>query len=176
MEVLILCITIIFVRIIDVSMGTVRMILMVKGRTIVASCIGFFEVLIWFLIIREALTVEAPSTLAHFFIALSFAGGFSIGSLIGGTLSNKFVSGNYGVQVVMDCRDKSKIDRIREAGYAVSVIDVIDQDEDLIDKQMLIIMIKKKRLTQLRKLIRSIDSDAFMVVNETKMVQNGFFK
>ena len=41
---------------------------------------------------------------------------------------------------------------------------------------MLFMEIDKKKLEKLKKLIKSLDSRAFMVVNETKLVENGFFK
>ena len=46
MELFILCVKIFFVRILDVSLGTVRMIITVKGNKLVASLIGFFEILV----------------------------------------------------------------------------------------------------------------------------------
>ena len=176
MEIFILCLTIFFVRIIDVSMGTVRVIVTVKGKSVLASLIGFFEVLIWFLIAREALNVETPTLFINIVVAVSYAGGYAAGTFLGSVLSNRFVSGNYGVQVIMDCMDRTKIDRIRKEGYAVSVIDVEDKEGDTVDRCMLMIMIKKKRLDHLKKLIKSIDNNAFIVINETKMVHNGFFK
>ena len=68
MELFILCVKIFFVRILDVSLGTVRMIITVKGNKLVASLIGFFEILVWFLIVKEALNTTETSI----FIALSY--------------------------------------------------------------------------------------------------------
>ena len=53
MELLFLCIKVFFVRITDVTMGTFRTILTVKAKPIQASMIGFIEVLIWFLVVKE---------------------------------------------------------------------------------------------------------------------------
>ena len=52
MELLILCFKIFFVRIIDVSLGTFRTMETVKGKTKEATIIGFFELLVWFLIVK----------------------------------------------------------------------------------------------------------------------------
>ena len=67
MELLILCFKIFFVRIIDVSLGTFRTMETVKGKTKEATIIGFFELLIWFLIVKEALNTTSNSI----FIAIS---------------------------------------------------------------------------------------------------------
>ena len=169
MELLLLCVKIFFVRIFDVSLGTVRMIVTVKGKTWLESLIGFIEVLIWFLVVKEALNTDSTSI----FVALSYAGGYATGTLVGGFLSKRFISGNLGVQVVLSNRDDEIINKIRENGYAVSVMDVKGQD-DL--KYMLFIEINKKRIDHLKKLIKTLDEKAFIVVNETKLVQNGYIK
>ena len=67
------------------------------------------------------------------------------------------------------------INRIRLEGYGVSVVDVKGR-EDHVDKYMLFIEIDKKRISGLKLLIKRLDPKAFMVVNETKYVQNGYFK
>ena len=87
---LILCLEIFLVRIIDVSLGTIRTIFSVKGKSLVASLIGFIEVTIWFLIVREALNTDSNSI----WVTLSYAGGFATGTYIGGMLSKKFINGN----------------------------------------------------------------------------------
>ena len=171
MELLMLCIKVFSVRILDVSLGTMRTIVTVKGKTKTASLIGFVEVLIWFLVVREALNTDIESI----WIAISYAGGYATGTLIGGYLSNKFIQGNFGVQVILSENNDSIIDTIRKEGYAVSVIDVKGQDKDK-EKYMLFIEIDKKRFDHLRNLIKELDEKAFIVVNETRMVQNGYFK
>ena len=170
MELLMLCIKIFCVRILDVSLGTVRMIVTVKGNKVVASLIGFIEVLIWFLIVKEALNTDETSI----FVALSYAGGYATGTFIGGILSEKFISGTLSVQVILSNSDHTVIDKIRNAGYAVSVVNVKGKDEN--EKYMLFIEIDKRKINNLKYLIKSLDSKAFVVVNETKMVENGFFK
>ncbi len=170
MEIFILCVTIFFVRICDVSLDTLRMLFIIKGKKLVAAAIGFFEILIWFLIVRKALNTDATSL----WVAISYAGGFATGTIIGGFLSDKFISGNLTVQVILSDRNDDIVTFIRKAGYAVSVIDVKGQDEEK-PKYMLLMEINKKRINQLKKLIKSLDQKAFIIINETKLVQNGYF-
>lgn len=146
------------------------MIVTVKGNKIVASMIGFIEILIWFIVVKEALNTEETSI----YIALSYAGGYATGTYIGGLLSDKFISGVLSVQVILSNSDYKIIDKIREEGFAVSVVDAKGKESNL--KYMLFMEIDKKRINQLKYLIKSLDPKAFVVVNETKMVENGFFK
>ena len=86
MELLLLCIKIFCVRIMDVSLGTMRMIVTVKGKAIIASLIGFVEVFIWFVIVKEALNTDSTSL----WVAASYAGGYATGTFVGSMLSKTF--------------------------------------------------------------------------------------
>jgi len=161
-----LCLQIVLVRILDVSLGIVRTINTVKGRKFTASVIGFVEVFIWFMIVREALSNESTSI----FIALSYAGGYAIGTYIGGFLSEVFIKGSFGVQVITADGTLCKV--IKESGFGVSSLNVHGESQD---KFMLFVEIDKSKFENLKKLIKSVDSKAFIVVNETKAVYNGYF-
>lgn len=167
MELLLLCLKVFFARILDVSMGTFRTIITVKGKNFYASLVGFIEILIWFLIVKEVLNTDNNSI----WIAISYSLGFATGTYLGGILSNKFISGNLTVQIITD-NTSLLVDTLRKEGYAVTVIDVKGKEET--EKFMLFIEINNKNLAHLQKLVKNIDHDAFIVVNETKYVQNGF--
>ena len=148
-------------------MGTFRTIVTVKGKSLYASIIGFFEVLIWFIIVKEALNTDETSI----WVAISYSLGFATGTFIGSILSNKFISGNLTVQVITTSIG-SVANNLRKQGYAVTVIDVKGKDE--VEKDMLFIEINKKSFSHLQQLVKKMDKNAFIVVNETKYVHNGF--
>ncbi len=168
MTLFLLCIKIFFARILDVSLGTLRTIITVKGKNLYAAMIGFVEICIWFTIVREALNTDETSI----FIMLSYAAGYATGTYIGGIISGKVIKGTLSVQVITSNLDIVNI--IRQNGFAVSVMNIRGQEEK--DKYMLYIEVNNKSYEQLKALIRKHDSKAFMVVNETKYVQNGFIK
>ena len=167
MNILILCIKIFFVRILDVSLGTFRTIITIKGKALYASLIGFIEVFVWFLIVREAL-----SDVNSIWIAISYSLGFATGTYIGAILSNHFIEGTLSIQIVTTKYNLVNI--IRENGYGVTVLKVSGKDET--EKFMLLVEIKNKSLNHLRSITSSYDKDSFLIVTETKYVQNGFIK
>ena len=170
MEVLILCLKIFFARILDVSLGTVRTIITVKGKRLYASLIGLVEVFVWFVVVKDALNVDYNSI----FIPISYSLGYATGTFLGGLISEKVISGNLTVQIILSNKNDEIISIIREKGYAVSVIDVKGQSDEA--KYMLFMEINKNKLSKLKDLIKSLDEKAFIVVNETKLVQNGYLK
>lgn len=165
----ILCLKIFFVRILDVSLGTIRTMFVVRGKKLISSIIGFFEILVWFLVVKEALQTESNSI----FIAISYSLGFATGNYIGALLSDKLITGNVSVQVFTNNNNLEKI--LREYGYGVSSVVYTGYEEEA-HKHMLFINVDKKKEKALRELIKKNDKEAFIIVNETKYVENGYFK
>ncbi|HWQ50904.1 MAG TPA: DUF5698 domain-containing protein [Terriglobales bacterium] len=169
MALLLLCIKIFCCRIIDVSLSTVRMILSVKGKTLWATIIGFFEVLVWFLIVREALN----SSNGGLTLAVFYAGGFATGTFVGGKLAQRLIIGHITIQIITSRRDDAMLAAIREAGYAISVINV-NSSEFGSEKYLLIAEMKSSQQGKFKDLVRELDPTAFVMVNETKYVVGGF--
>ena len=165
---LILCLKVFFARIIDVSLGTIRTLFTVKDKRIIASLIGFIEVLIWFLVVREALQTDEKSI----FVAISYALGFATGTYIGGFIAKILMKGKIAVQVFTE--NNELVDVLRESGYAVTVMDC--KGYNTVSKHMLYIGVDVRKEKELRKIIENIDSKAFIVENETNFVENGYFK
>ncbi len=170
MELIYLCIKIFLVRIIDVSLGTIRTVLTIKDKIVLASVIGFFEVLVWFLIVKDALNSTDNSIL----IAMSYALGFATGTYVGGILAKRFTShGTLSVQIIIDKEDRMLIDLLHKKGYAVSVLHVSGYHEA--SKLLLFLEIDSFQLAEIRKIVNTVNDKAFIVVNDSKAVYNGYF-
>ncbi len=166
MKLLLLCLEIFFARILDVSLGTIKTFYIVKEKKLTASIIAFFEVLIWFLIAREALNTNINSIIIPIVYSLGFASGTYIGIL----LSSKLIHGNLTVNVISSKIKKKEIDELKSKGFGLTNIKVNR------NKNYLIIEITKKDLNKLKSIITKLDENAFIIVNESKYTQNGFFK
>ena len=161
----ILCLKIFFTRIIDVSLGTFRTIVLIKGRNVLAGFIGFFEVFVWFVVVQEALNTDDLSI----WIAVFYSLGFAAGTIIGAYLTNYFISSPISLQVITNSSKMASF--LRNKGFGVSVVKASGKDGV---RNMLILETVDKRYKELMSLIRVIDDKAFVVVNETKYIHNGF--
>lgn len=166
-----LCLKIFLARIFDVSLGTIRTVLTVKGKILYASLVGFSEVLVWFLVVREALSTEEKGIL----IAISYALGYATGTFIGGKLSDKYIVTPVTVQVITSSDITNALAILKNNHYGCSIIDVTGYDKEVM-KKMIVIETTSKRMKELKRLIMKIDSQAFVIVNETKYIQNGYLK
>ncbi|MBR3523717.1 MAG: DUF2179 domain-containing protein [Bacilli bacterium] len=169
MELYILCLEIIIARICDVSLGTVRTIMTVRGKNLLATILGFLEITIWFIMVKDALTSEYDSIL----IVLSYATGYAAGTYIGGFLS-KYIRTKLCIQIIIDEDNQNIISVLRSAGFAVTVMNVEGYSEEK-NKYMLLMEIDSNRFKELESILHKEDKKIFMMVNETKYVQNGYF-
>lgn len=164
METIIICIEVFFARMIDVSIGSVRTILLVKGKNIISMILAFIEILIWFMVAKQTLTSD-ETNLA---IILSYAGGYAVGTYVGGLINKYFVRGNLMAFIVTKLDKQFIIEKLKEAGYGVSTLSIED------GKLILMVEFKKKYLKKLKNTVRELDEDAFLIVNESLHVENGY--
>lgn len=150
----------------DVSLGTIRTIVLVKGEKVLAGFIGFFEVFIWFVIVQEALNTSYTSI----WIALFYSFGFAFGTVIGAYISELFIVTPITLQIITTNDDMASF--LRNKGFGVSVVEVKGKDGI---RNMLILETTDRRYKELMSLIRVMDEKAFVVVDEKKFVHNGFF-
>ena len=162
---LILCLKIFFARIIDVSLSVVRTMELVKNNTIKAVVIAFFEVLIWFLIAKEALNTDEFNLL----IAIFYSLGYSCGTLIGSFLSRVLIKGSSNVLVVSSKINNKDINIIKNKGYGLSSITLDNKNK------MLFIQVNNNRVESLLNIINSIDNNSFISIFDVKNKFNGFF-
>jgi uncharacterized protein YebE (UPF0316 family) len=167
MSLLLLCFEIFFARILDVSIGVVRTIELIKNHTSKVVVLAFFEVFIWFLVAREAINTSEFSLIIAFFYSL----GYAAGTFIGAYISNKYIDGIVGVQVVTNKGTDNTLNQIKKRGYGISSVTLDDPS-----KKMIFIEVSNKKLNDLIKLIKRLDDKAFIFVNETKYAYNGYIK
>ena len=168
-HILISCLTIFCCRIIDVSLGTIRTILTVKERTLLSSLIGFLEVFIWYIVVKDALTGDAPALLT----AISYAGGYAAGTFVGGKLAGALVSGQVTMQVVTSKRDPEALAYLRSFGYGLTVLNV-EAGRDGVEKHLIISTIDRKQVRIFRENIERVDPKAMIMIQSTVSRVGGY--
>ena len=163
-----LCIAVFCARIIDTSLATIRTVMVVKDRTILAFIFAFFEVFVWFMIVREAL-ISVDNVLL---LAMAYSLGYACGVMVGMYITDKFIVSNVSVNIVVK-QKKEVVDALINHNFAVSVSRI--KGKDLIsNKYMIFVATTSKRIEELKKIITDIDDHAFIVVSENKSVLGGY--
>lgn len=146
-------------RVTDVSLGTVRTVLLFRGRRALAAVIGFFEVLIW---ISAAGTVLTH--LDTWYLAVAFAAGFGTGNYVGLWLEARLAIGHQLVRVISSCGEQRVAQKLRAGGH--SVIEVPGRDQDGRAVEVLLITERRRRLPELLASIESADPAAITTISD----------
>ena len=156
-----LVLLIFFARIGDVSLGTIRTIMVFRGMWLIAGVIGFFEVLIWLLAAAKVL-----QTLNHWYLAVAYAAGFATGNIVGIWLESKLAIGTTLLRSISTNLDLHLGDHLRAAGYNVTEISGRDSHQQPIE--ILLIVESRKKVGPLIDHIHSIDPDAVCTTSDVK--------
>jgi len=102
-------------RTIDVSVGTLRIIMVSKGKSVPAAILGFFESLIWIFAITQLI-----SNLTNHLYYIAFASGFAFGTYVGVIVEQKIALGTLLVRIISDKDCSELINILRAKGYGVT--------------------------------------------------------
>jgi uncharacterized protein YebE (UPF0316 family) len=151
-------------RIVDVSVGTLRVMYMVRGDRRRAVPLAFFESAIWvFAISRIMREVD------NWVNMLAFAAGFAAGTLVGMTLDRWIASGFVLVRVISDVTQMAG--EIRGAGFGVTVLSGEGRGGE---QDILFIVALRRRGQELLNLIRRVDDGAFVTIDPVQKAMGGY--
>lgn len=156
-----------FARIIDVSMATVRTLMLVKGKRGYAALIGFFEVIIY--IVALGKVVSGLNNIGNL---MAYALGFACGNYFGSYIEEKIALGNLTAQIVIKESAKNVVEKLRENGFGVTVIEGFGKEGV---RDVLNITLKRKDFKKLNKIIEDFDENLFITVSETRCIKGGYF-
>jgi len=151
----------------DVSLATIRMIMVVKGKRIHAAVIGFVEVSIWILAVGTVLSnLDDPINV------IMYASGFATGNYVGIMIEEKMALGSLVVQVISFKKAEELVAILRDEGYGVTVVEGYGRNGI---NHLLNVTIQRKQLGRLNQLLDEHDQKAFVTVMDTRAIKGGFF-
>ena len=166
MDVILGALLIFFLRILDVSVGTLRVMYMVRGDRRKAVPLAFFESLVWvFAISRIMKEVDNTANM------LAFAAGFAAGTLVGMTLERWIASGFVLMRVISDVGKERLAGEVRAAGFGVTVVNGEGREGE---QEILFIVALRRRAQELLELIRRVDDGAFVTVDPVNKAMGGY--
>jgi uncharacterized protein YebE (UPF0316 family) len=154
-------------RIVDVSIGTLRVMYMVRGERAKTVPLAFVESGVWvFAITRIVKQVDNPLNM------LAFAAGYAAGTMVGMTLERWIASGHILVRVISDKADHGELlGAIRGAGFGVTVVHGQGRAGE---QAILFVVALRRRGRELLDLIRRLDDDAFVTVDPVSRAIGGY--
>ncbi len=162
-SVLITGIIIFFARICDVSLGTLRTIITVQGRSHLAFFLGLGEILIWITAASTVITQLKDNPILILFYAL----GYATGNVTGINIERKLALGFLILRVISVSRGKEIASRLRGAGQAVTVFTGEGLKGPVTE---LYIVCRRRDQNWILQMVKEEDADAFYITEQAGSV------
>lgn len=154
-------------RIVDVGMGTVRVIFVSRGLKYLAPVIGFVEILIWLLAIGQIM-----KNLSNPACYIAYAGGFAMGNFVGIMIVSKLSLGVVLIRIVTVKDALPLVNRLREQEYGVTSVDGHGTSGEV---KVVFTVVKRREVRNVVDLIKAFNPHAFYSIEEVGFVEKGVF-
>jgi uncharacterized protein YebE (UPF0316 family) len=152
-------------RIVDVSLDTMRVLSAVRGARWVAAGLGFFQALIWLVVVGNA--IRYLDSIWH---VLGYAAGFGAGTLVGISIENALAYGVATVRVVSRQGGVEIAEALRNRGYGVTEFGGQGRDGRV---EILNSVVQRQDLEEVMRIVDQWDPAAFVTVEEPKLLRGG---
>lgn len=157
-----------FSRILDVSIGTIRLIFVSKGLKYLAPVLGFFEVVIWLIAISQIM-----QNLNNVMGYIAYGLGFAMGNYMGIVLEEKLSIGTILIRVIPKVETTNLINHLRNNQFAVITVDVEGMSGQV---KMLLSIIKRKDAGEYIGYVNQFDPKAFYTIENIGAVKEGYLR
>ena len=154
-------------RICDVSIGTMRIIFVSKGKKYIAPVLGFFEVLIWITAISKIM-----QNLDNYVNYIAYAAGFATGNFVGMIIEEKLAMGFQMIRVFTYKDGPELVQILNGNGCGATTVDAHGSKEKV---DIIYTIVQRTELPQVVELITRFNPKAFYTIEDVKAVSEGIF-
>jgi uncharacterized protein YebE (UPF0316 family) len=159
---LILPLLIILARIVDVSIGTIRIIMVARGNKTIAPVLAFFEVLVWILAVTRIF-----QNLNNWVCYFAYAFGYATGSYIGIKIEEKLAIGVQLIRVITRKDASELINILRLKGFGVTTIEAEGGQGKV---GILYSIVNRKNISEIVRIIKEYNPNAFYTIEDIRFV------
>lgn len=163
-----LTIGIFFLRVSDMSLDTLRVLYVIRGRRPLAWVLGFFQSILWVVAITSVL-----STLGNLWNLFAYAAGFATGNVVGMIIEERLAVGHGHMRIMSSRRGAKIAERIRTSGYAATELSGRGKDGMV---SVINCSVRRRDVPKLRRQVQEIDPNAFITVQEIRPLNRGFWR
>lgn len=155
-------------RVCDMSLDTLRMLFVMRGRKGLAWVLGFFQSLIFIIAISSVLT-----NLGNIYNVIGYAAGFATGNVVGMKIEERLALGHSLLTIISSTRGAVIAESLRKSGYAVTEIPARGKDGTV---TVLHCSALRKDISSIDTIVLEADPNAFVTVEDMRPVRRGFWR
>lgn len=154
-------------RIVDISLYTLRIIMIARARKALAFTFAFFQSMVFVTAIRAVLAnLDRP------LMVLGYSAGFATGLVVGMWLESRLAIGYTHLRIISTSRGQEISERLRDEGFAVTEVACRGRDGTV---TLLNCSVLRKDTQQVANLVAKIDANSFITAENVVSVQHGFW-
>ncbi len=157
-----------FARILDQSIGTLRLIFLSKGMKYIAPFLGFFEVIIWLLAVGQIM-----QHLDNWLCYVAYGAGFAMGNFIGITLEERLSIGTSIIRVILSSESPELLAALKLHNFGLTILDAEGSKGNV---KVLFSIIRRKEIPVFLKTLHDYHPTAFYTIEDVKEAKEGVFK
>ncbi|HEY9207303.1 MAG TPA: DUF2179 domain-containing protein [Candidatus Methanoperedens sp.] len=154
-------------RVLDMTLDTIRIIFVSKGRKFLATFFGFFEIIIWLFAIGQIM-----QHLTNIIYYLAYAGGFATGVFVGISIEEKIAMGKVVVRVITKKEGAELAECLKSEGYGVTSFDGQGSTGHV---KLIYTTIRRKDVDNVLGIIKRFNPKAFFCIEEVRLANEGIF-
>lgn len=154
-------------RICDVSIGTMRIIFVSKGKKHLAPLLGFFEVLIWIIAISKIM-----QNLDNYINYVAYAAGFATGNYVGMIIEEKLAMGVQMIRVFTSQNGTGLVQSLNKCGFGATTVEAHGAKERV---DIIYTIVHRTELGSVLGIIDQFNPKAFYTIEDVKAVSEGIF-
>ncbi|RCK75538.1 MAG: hypothetical protein ANABAC_0829 [Anaerolineae bacterium] len=155
-------------RVSDMTLDTLRVLVVMRGKKSIAWVLGFFQSSIFVLAISTVLSnLDNPLNM------IGYAAGFATGNVVGMWIEERLAIGHLHLRIISSRRGAAIAEALRAEGYAVTEIPARGKDGMV---SLLAISVLRKNAAKIQEMIRAIDDEAFITAEDVRPLRRGFWR
>lgn len=151
-----------FARICDVTVGTLRIVMVSKGQKLIAPLLGFFEVIIW-LITMSKIIQNIDNWVAY----VAYGAGFAAGNYVGLIIEEKLAVGIVQLQIITRKSAQNLIAKLKASGYGITHHEAQGAMEKV---AVIYTIIKRNEINKVLEIMRTYNPNAFYSIEDVKSI------
>jgi uncharacterized protein YebE (UPF0316 family) len=164
---IVLPILVFFARVTDVTLGTLRIIFISRGKRNLAPILGFVEVFIWITIVSQIVS-HAHNLLAY----LAYAAGFASGAFVGMYIENRLALGTQIILAIIPDDPSQLVNNLHTAGYGVTCVDGVGANGPV---KLIYTIFPRRYQDDVLSIIHQTHPHAFLSIQDVRSAQEGIF-
>lgn len=163
MEWVLIPLLIFFARLIDVSMSTVRIILIVNEKRLAATVLSFLEMFVWLVAVTQTL-----KNLSNVMCYIGFAGGFAVGTYIGMLIEKKLSIGIVLIRITTTEKDgQHLISFLKQHKFRITSVNA---EGNYGKTNIIYTVVMRKEMNSVIEVIKKFNPNAFYTVENIRYV------